>query len=403
MRGLERLVFGLSNPLSTGRLYRLSAKRSEISRRDFLATMIAGAAFVSPGTAHASIEPSSAVTNLGPHVFSGGSRSRSLIDRKALVFRHSPSIHKLDPLSPLSVGNGEFAFTADITGLQTFPTEYENKMPLCTMSQWGWHNAPPPGGLDPNGFRLTQYDTHGRSVGYLTSSDGQAELYNWLRENPHRLHLGLIGLLLKGENQAEAQSQDLSDVDQRLDLWSGILRSRFRFKGEPVSVRSAVHPKFDLLAVAIESSLIARGLLAVRLAFPYGSQEMQAANWKQPGRHESAIVEQTKRSVGLQRRLDADQYYVGVAWDDEASFVLEKPHFFSLNPESGSLSQTSLDFVVAFSPVPFKEAIPDASATFSASSEHWQQFWTQAVRLSLQTAATLARRNSSVASCYRSI
>jgi len=26
-----------------------------------------------------------------------------------------------DPLTPLSVGNGEFAFTADITGLQTYP------------------------------------------------------------------------------------------------------------------------------------------------------------------------------------------------------------------------------------------------------------------------------------------
>jgi hypothetical protein len=86
--------------------------------------MIAGAAFVSPGTADASTEHSSAVINLGPHVLPSGSRFRSLIDRKALVFRHSPSIHKLDPLSPLSVGNGEFAFTADITGLQTFPSEY---------------------------------------------------------------------------------------------------------------------------------------------------------------------------------------------------------------------------------------------------------------------------------------
>ncbi|MHC4646991.1 MAG: hypothetical protein ACYTBJ_15960, partial [Planctomycetota bacterium] len=43
------------------------------------------------------------------------------IDRYALVSRHNPVIRKPDPLSPLSVGNGEFAFTADITGLQTFP------------------------------------------------------------------------------------------------------------------------------------------------------------------------------------------------------------------------------------------------------------------------------------------
>ena len=47
-------------------------------------------------------------------------RAVTPIDRKALVTRHNPVLHQLDPLSPLSIGNGEFAFTADITGLQTF-------------------------------------------------------------------------------------------------------------------------------------------------------------------------------------------------------------------------------------------------------------------------------------------
>ena len=36
------------------------------------------------------------------------------IDRYALVTRHNVTIEKPDPLTPLSVGNGEFAFTADI-------------------------------------------------------------------------------------------------------------------------------------------------------------------------------------------------------------------------------------------------------------------------------------------------
>ena len=62
------------------------------------------------------------------------------IDRQALVARHNPRMRKLDPLSPLSLGNGEFAFTADITGLQSFPAAYVQSMPLCTMSQWGWHS-----------------------------------------------------------------------------------------------------------------------------------------------------------------------------------------------------------------------------------------------------------------------
>src|SRR6266705_5332366 len=102
------------------------------------------------------------------------------INRKELIARHRIRLTQPKAQSPLSLGNGEFAFTADITGLQTFPREYENSMPLCTMSQWGWHTTPLPAGLDPKAFRLTQYETHGRLIGYATSDDGQRELYKWL-------------------------------------------------------------------------------------------------------------------------------------------------------------------------------------------------------------------------------
>lgn len=59
------------------------------------------------------------------------------MERKQIVQRHHPEFDRLNPLSPLSVGNGEFAFTADLTGLQTFPEQYE--VPLGTQSNWGWH------------------------------------------------------------------------------------------------------------------------------------------------------------------------------------------------------------------------------------------------------------------------
>src|SRR3954467_12778822 len=103
------------------------------------------------------------------------------IDRRAVVTRHDPRTQSYDPMSPLSVGNGEFAFTADLTGLQTFPKLYERSVPLCTQSQWGWHSFPnrPAGEL-----RMTPYDVFGRKVGYPTSSNGQQALFKWLRENP---------------------------------------------------------------------------------------------------------------------------------------------------------------------------------------------------------------------------
>ena len=64
------------------------------------------------------------------------------IDRFALVSRHNVLLNRVDTLGALSVGNGEFAFTADVTGLQTFYKEYENGIALGTQSQWGWHSIP---------------------------------------------------------------------------------------------------------------------------------------------------------------------------------------------------------------------------------------------------------------------
>src|ERR1039457_3757181 len=79
-----------------------------------------------------------------PAALAAQSATRAGINRREVVSRHNPTLLALDPRSPLSVGNGEFAFTADPTGLQTFPQPYEAQMPLCTQSQWGWHTAPNP-------------------------------------------------------------------------------------------------------------------------------------------------------------------------------------------------------------------------------------------------------------------
>ena len=65
--------------------------------------------------------------------------NQSRIDRKALVDRHRIVSTKTDPRSPAQVGNGEFAFGVDITGLQTF-------VPFNTMAQWSWHSFPLPEG-----------------------------------------------------------------------------------------------------------------------------------------------------------------------------------------------------------------------------------------------------------------
>ncbi|HEY1922027.1 MAG TPA: hypothetical protein VGG44_04620, partial [Tepidisphaeraceae bacterium] len=120
----------------------------------------------------------------------------SRIDRRALVRRHNPTVKQFDPFSALTVGNGNFAFTADAMGLQTFADSYREQFPLCTCAHWAWHTTPAPAGIRAEDLRYREYESHGRGVGYATDRDGQETLFDWLRENPHRMHLGRIGLIL---------------------------------------------------------------------------------------------------------------------------------------------------------------------------------------------------------------
>jgi hypothetical protein len=168
------------------------------------------------------------------------------IDREALVKRHIPTLSEVDTLSPFTVGNGEFAFMADVTGLQTFPEYYEEGIHLGNQSQWGWHSVP-----NDQNYRLEDafehFDTHGREVPY--ASKQRSDAGEWLRSNPHRLHLGTIGFDITKSSQDKIQPSDVHDIEQVADIWEGIISSRFRVEGHPIAVETACHPRKDLIAV----------------------------------------------------------------------------------------------------------------------------------------------------------
>ena len=80
-------------------------------------------------------------------------KAQSRIDRKAVVERHKIVTTKTNPQSPAQVGNGEFAFGVDITGLQTF-------VPFNTMAQWSWHSFPLPEGMSDKDYRQVPINTY---------------------------------------------------------------------------------------------------------------------------------------------------------------------------------------------------------------------------------------------------
>ena len=193
------------------------------------------------------------------------------INRKALVERHIITITQLDTLASLSVGNGSFAFTADITGLQTFPDVYAKGVPLGTESEWGWHSFP-----NVNNYKydetLKTYHFNGNEGKYaieIKQPERNKEAVGYFRLNPHRLQLGNIGFEITKKNGEPATISDIENIHQTLNAWNGELKSSFTIESIPVNVITYCHQDKDAIAVKVSSPLIKEARIAIRLRFPY--------------------------------------------------------------------------------------------------------------------------------------
>lgn len=324
------------------------------------------------------------------------------IDRHALVSRHDVVIKKIDLNNPLTVGNGEFAFTADVTGLQTFADSFSNTVPLGTLSQWAWHTAPNPGHWSPDQYHYREFDVFGRKVGYNdVFTNNPPDEVMWRRGNPHRLHLGQISFVLTKSSGAPASAGDLADIDQKLDLWDGILRSHFKLEGRPVDVETVCHPDRDLLAVRVVSSLLRNGGVKIKIQFPYGTGSMMTADWSKPEAHSTWLTLTGPNEAQFERRLDDDSYIATAHWSRGATLKATGRHQFLIEGHelgAGNVPFTEpvpaadafhreitapeihanaavLEFVCEFSRDPPKRKLPDFEQTRSAAQAHWNQFW----------------------------
>ena len=299
------------------------------------------------------------------------------IDRHALVTQHNPTNKKVNPLSPFSVGNGNFAFTVDVTGLQTLSDSYETGIPLCTESNWCWHSLP-----NSNNYCLdstfVEKDTDVRLVPYAANQNSPAG--QWLRANPHRLHMGRLGLLIDNKRLKDDQ---ITSIQQELDLWKGILKSRFRVNDVFMKVQTACHPDQDQIGIRMESDLLKTGTVSIEMNFPYGSTAWgkNAADWNSPSNHQSELLEVSNHSALIRRRLDETLYYVFVQWHGNAQMRQSNLHDFQLN----IINNNTFEFTVYWTEEKIKTSEVTVDSLFNASATHWQQFWQQgaAVDMSL--------------------
>jgi hypothetical protein len=311
--------------------------------------------------------------------------SEGKIDRKAVVDRHKIITTSANPDSPAQAGNGEFAFSVDITGLQTF-------IPFNTLSQWSWHSFPLPDNLNAADFKGVALDTHGRKILYDMPDKEQPELSRWLAGNPHRFNLGRIGFLLVKSDGTRASLSDLKNTRQEVDLWNGIIYSYFELEGKSVSVKTACHPTLDAIGVSVKSELVKEGQIKVFLDFPYadpGSQAAYTGDYNKVACHSSTIEKQNNNSALIRRRMDDAKYIVSLRWTSKAHLLsgdtISSPHCFYLEP----IRSDKIAFTCLFSESLTAISSVTADEVFAESCKAWPEFWKSGAAIDLSESRDL--------------
>ena len=291
------------------------------------------------------------------------------IDREAVVKRHRVCTTGTLLKSPAQVGNGKFAFGMDITGLQTF-------VPFNTLSDWSWHSFPLPEGMRAEDYRPVAVETHGKKIAYELRNPDQPELSEWLTKNPHRYNLGRIGFRLLREDGTEAREIDLGNARQEIDLWTGVVYSRFELNRKEVKVRTVCHPDKDMIGVSIESELLNDGNMSIYLDFPYPDGRYfkhYIGRYDTISGHTSTFEKLAPNSVRITRTMDNTHYYATLDWTGPATFSREseKAHTFLLQPRHTS----TFSFTCCFSPEPVADVTEPVASIERKSAASWEKYW----------------------------
>jgi len=307
------------------------------------------------------------------------------IDRRAIVQQFNPHRTASSNSTPLQVGNGNFAFGADVTGLQTF-------LPYNTLSTWAWHNSSlptTPNQTEPSDFTGLDWWTHNRLVNYDQPNPAETDISQWMIANPQRVNLGRVGLWFGGENVTE---EDVESKEQSLDMYGGVISSSFVWNGETVQVTTIGDPFSSTIAVELVSTLLQKGSLGIFFDYPYmtGTNKFEApfvGIWNATANHTTELVRQGPQQARVQHDEDATTYYTTIHWDaGDATISGPAPdtHQYVLKPRGCN----NFSFTVSYHNHPDPEMAPfyspdgegtrintDVSGISSASTRYWRDFW----------------------------
>lgn len=309
-----------------------------------------------------------------------------LINRLDIIASFNPHLTDINPQSPLSVGNGRFCYTADITGMQTLYEEYSAETPLCTMAEWGWHTKKADnekGFYTLDDVRMTPYNYCKRTVTYpRVKYEGNEAAYDWVRQNPHKFNLAKIGLYFHNE---PIQADSIYCINQTLDITTGILKSIFRLNvnrhnnastlnnitadnidtnaisDNLVTVYTVCDDNSDTVAFHISSGLLQCGL-SINIAFPYASCDMTGSDWNNTNGHSDFL-----NASHIHRQIDDTAYYVN----------------FNINGTDTSQHTANNSIITSDSNVTINKCNNSAAATIKSNGIHSYNITTIADELNM--------------------
>jgi hypothetical protein len=353
----------------------------------------------------------------------------AIIDRESVVHRHFPVAKNITATSFLALGNGQFGFAVDGTGLQTFNRTQSS---LCLLSDMHWHTSPYTGpGSDPwtasmDGGVFVDLNTTTntgarRTVRYPVNCSAQGPC-GWLAANPSRLDLGHLKFV--GSGGVDLESEEVTNVNQTLDIWRGVLSSSWlhvssgthidaetvrvtpstpRTPGTTSLYLTVLRWPLHWQVVDMASSTISLSVVtthgtssgddtqwalplapplgvAIAFAMPANSGMGGCRDWSRPQAHTSEVLARAAdgSTLTLRRVIDFDEHLVecratGAAWTADST----RRHQFLLTPSSLSGKFTmSCTFSDPESPLPVTPPGGwSAEAIATRTSEEWKRFW----------------------------
>lgn len=306
--------------------------------------------------------------------------SAQTIDREAVVTRHA--LTHLDPTLEIPLGNGEFCFNTDVTGLQTTRGN--------VMSHWGWHSFPLPNGFDISDVPETGTFQTGRNTfqGDRSFPPEKQALRQWLFDNPHRADLGRVRLIR--QDGAEIRTEEIQPMTRKMNLWTGIHSAEFLLDGERVQVETFVAMDSDCVVARVASPLIAQKKILVAIDFPYPT--IQTARYSgefgPSEKHQTRLIsESSPHSLLLARKADDLEYSVLLDCSETSSFQKNLDAHSLTIVSDGNVCEFFCEFIPGALPdsLPARHTARNFERMRSETTVAWEKYWKSgaAVDLSL--------------------